>query len=106
MLKNVSRILYTFTKVRGEKVIVGLLNNEPGWIEPLLEVIMQEGLPWEQNYVLLLWLSHLMLSPFDLATISSFELERKEDGEYFPDLPYDLRQARKTGDILVMSKVG
>ena len=57
VLKHVSRILYTFAKVRGEKVIVGLLNNEPRWIEPLLEVVTAErnedDLTWED--VACLW---------------------------------------------------
>lgn len=31
----------------------------------------QVGWGWEERYVALLWLSHLLLAPFDLATISS-----------------------------------
>ena len=30
---------------------------------------------WEQRYIVLLWLSHLLLAPFDLSTISSVDLE-------------------------------
>ncbi|TID25957.1 beta-tubulin cofactor d [Venturia nashicola] len=81
------KILYTFCKVRGEKVIVGFFNNEPRYLEPLLSdfergsdemnVVDAELLPtslsWEGRYILLLWLSHLMLSPFDLATMSSVD---------------------------------
>jgi hypothetical protein len=85
VLQNLSRILYTFCKVRSEKVIVGLLNNEPRWIEPLLAVFNGEHLPWEENYILLLWLSHLMLSPFDLATISSFAAKDDGVGLVLPD---------------------
>ncbi|KAK3688078.1 tubulin folding cofactor D C terminal-domain-containing protein [Podospora appendiculata] len=33
---------------------------------------------WEERYVVLLWLSHLMLAPFDLASISSVEVEDDE----------------------------
>lgn len=38
---------------------------------------------WEERYVALLWLSHLMLAPFDLATMSSVEVgeEEEEDGD-------------------------
>ena len=33
-------------------------------------VVKQENLSWEEKYILLIWLSHLMLIPFDLATAS------------------------------------
>lgn len=77
----ICKILYTFCKVRGEKVIVGFFNNEPQYLEPLLsdfergssEESSPNSLSWEGRYILLLWLSHLMLSPFDLATMSSVD---------------------------------
>ncbi|KAJ9644755.1 hypothetical protein H2199_003719 [Coniosporium tulheliwenetii] len=81
----VSRILYTLCKVRGEKIVTGFLNNEPRYLELILTRFEQginnsqigtvpnenDGMRWEERYVLLLWLSHLMLTPFDLASISS-----------------------------------
>ncbi|KAF1985003.1 hypothetical protein K402DRAFT_395060 [Aulographum hederae CBS 113979] len=75
----ISRVLYVLCKARGERVIVGFFNNEPRWLEPLLSAF-EEGtnprpdggeMPWEERYILLLWLSHLMLAPFDLSSISS-----------------------------------
>jgi len=70
-------ILYTFCKVRGYKVIVGFFNNEPRYIEPILSAVEatldDDGSvkeEWQVSYVLLLWLSHLLLIPFDLASIS------------------------------------
>ena len=33
-----------------------------------------ERLTWEEKYIILLWLSHLLLTPFDLASISSVGL--------------------------------
>ncbi|GAB7361672.1 hypothetical protein MBLNU230_g1722t1 [Neophaeotheca triangularis] len=71
-------ILYTFCKVRGPKVITGFLNNEPQHLEPVLEALegtlcsdgTAEG-DWRVPYILLLWLSHLLLAPFDLSTIST-----------------------------------
>lgn len=83
--RAISKILYMFCKVRGEKIIVGLLNNEPRYLELLLTAV--ERLPlhedddhsltryWEERYVLLLWLSHLLLAPFDLSTISTPQLD-------------------------------
>ena len=74
------RILYTFCKVRGEKIILGLLNNETRYLEPLLLALERASESqtaathtWEERYILLLWLSLQLLAPFDLATISSVE---------------------------------
>jgi tubulin-specific chaperone D len=81
----VGKLLYMLCKVRGEKVIVRLLNNEPKYLEPLTlaaeEVSSVSALDgeedhsivkqWEERFILLLWLSHLILAPFDLATIST-----------------------------------
>jgi hypothetical protein len=80
-------ILNLFCKVRGEKVIKGFLNNEPRYLEPILnefeigrnfqigvdETLPQSIVPWTERYVLLLWLSHLMLAPFPLSSISGLQ---------------------------------
>uniref|UniRef100_L2GBE6 Probable glucan endo-1,3-beta-glucosidase eglC n=1 Tax=Colletotrichum fructicola (strain Nara gc5) TaxID=1213859 RepID=L2GBE6_COLFN len=90
----IAKLLYTFTKIRGEKVVVRFLNAETRYIEPLLSALesaersrlRQASRPslsplspqsntqqwfWEERYLVLLWLSHLLLAPFDLSTISS-----------------------------------
>ncbi|KAK1506761.1 beta-tubulin cofactor d [Colletotrichum tamarilloi] len=99
----IAKIIYTFTKIRGEKVIVRFLNVESRHIEPLLSALeaseraSSTARPalnplsspqsssaaatsssgaiaqwsWEERYLVLLWLSHLLLAPFDLSTISS-----------------------------------
>ncbi|KAF2771416.1 hypothetical protein EJ03DRAFT_308734 [Teratosphaeria nubilosa] len=68
-------LLYVLCKVRGAKVIVGFLNNEPKHLEPILgaleRAVSTDGTAWQVPYVLLLWLSHLLLTPFDLSSISS-----------------------------------
>lgn len=82
----VCKLIYTFCKIRGEKVIVRFLNVETKYLELLLaaledaerhqdsdDVSLQRT--WEERYVVLLWLSHLMFAPFDLSTISSIYME-------------------------------
>lgn len=74
--------------MRGEKVIKGFLNNEPRFLEPVLEEFeaglcsipitedepFSQGIvPWTERHVLLLWLSHLMLAPFPLASMSAMQ---------------------------------
>jgi hypothetical protein len=81
-------ILNVFCKVRGEKVIKGFFNNEPRYLLPILNELetgrnFQSGaddaaqheqlVPWVERYILLLWLSHLMLAPFPLESISGLE---------------------------------
>ncbi|KIW33194.1 uncharacterized protein PV07_00064 [Cladophialophora immunda] len=73
--RAICRLLYSFCKVRGYKVIVRLLNNEPKYLAPMLSAFRawntpSKGMTWEERYVMLLWLSHLMLAPFELATMS------------------------------------
>ncbi|ETS82601.1 hypothetical protein PFICI_04477 [Pestalotiopsis fici W106-1] len=82
----ICRIIYSFCKIRGEKVIVRFLNVETKYLEPLLYAIEDSsrqsdaakgngetvGLwTWHERYVILLWLSQLFFAPFDLSTISS-----------------------------------
>ncbi|KAF7562487.1 hypothetical protein G7046_g1632 [Stylonectria norvegica] len=82
----ICKILYTFCKIRGEKVIVRFLNVEAKYLELLLLAIEEseqpsedgstlKGWTWEERYIVLLWLSHLLLAPFDLSTISSVDLQ-------------------------------
>lgn len=94
-------VIYTFCKIRGEKVIVRFLNVETRYLELLLLAIeeaerrgevgdkakdeqqQQQHAPvswtWHERYVVLLWLSQLLFAPFDLSTISSgdaYDLDR------------------------------
>jgi hypothetical protein len=80
-------ILNVFCKVRGEKVIKGFFNNEPRYLLPILNeletgrnfqsvgdvVLHEQVVPWVERYILLSWLSHLMLAPFPLESISGLE---------------------------------
>ncbi|KAI0855615.1 tubulin folding cofactor D C terminal-domain-containing protein [Xylaria cubensis] len=81
----ICRIIYTFCKVRGEKVIVRFLNVENKYLELLLQAIedserninadpntdLVNPWTWHERYVVLIWLSQLFFAPFDLSTISS-----------------------------------
>ena len=83
-------------------MITRFLNNEPKYLEPMLDAfqmwnqninpeeeskISRYGpMVWEERYIMLLWLSHLMLAPFDLASISSPDLSRG-----YENLPTDMK---------------
>ncbi|PWY95857.1 hypothetical protein BO94DRAFT_482772 [Aspergillus sclerotioniger CBS 115572] len=89
--RAICRLLYTFCKVRGVKVISRFLNNEPKYLDPLLRAFIEwdaiaqdepelgignipPRLVWEERYVMLIWISHLLLAPFDLASMSSDDI--------------------------------
>lgn len=76
-------------------MISRFLNNEPKYLDPLLRAFMEwdtvpqeddpmevalgggdvsRRLVWEERYVMLIWLSHLLLAPFDLVSMSSDDL--------------------------------
>ena len=85
--RAISKILYVFCKVRGTKVISQFLNNEPRYLELMLDAFESWSgkmdpndnnatpkhgfMVWEERFVMLLWLSHLLLAPFDLSSMSS-----------------------------------
>ena len=79
------RILYLLCKVRGEKVISRFLPTDAILTETILtalengtkepeeladEASRSPNLGWEERYIALLWLGHLLYAPFDLATFS------------------------------------
>jgi hypothetical protein len=104
-----SSIIYTLCKVRGAKVIVGFFNNEPRYLDPILtkleDVTTNEGddeLSWKVPYVLLLWLSHLLLTPFDLASISARPAREESQTARMtlhPDLPTVAQRVIQVGAI-------
>ncbi|KAJ6262077.1 hypothetical protein Dda_2881 [Drechslerella dactyloides] len=103
-LTALGQLLYVWMKVRGSKVVLRFLQNDPKWLEPMLGVfedtrnlviqgdksadiledVIEEkfgggskakytdklGIPWHLRYVTLMWISHLLYTPFDLATIA------------------------------------
>ncbi|KAI3331546.1 beta-tubulin cofactor d [Xylariaceae sp. AK1471] len=93
----ICRIIYTFCKIRGEKVIVRFLNVETRYLELLLQAIedsdreidatlkaeLVNSWTWHERYVVLIWLSQLFFAPFDLSTISSGEADEFDQ----PNMP-------------------
>ncbi|KAF1839528.1 hypothetical protein BDW02DRAFT_156304 [Decorospora gaudefroyi] len=101
----ICHILNTFCKVRGEKVIKRFFNNEPRYLEPILRELEATGVakpgddrshpepsswPWIQRYVLLLWLSHLLLAPFPLESMSSLQSSARTSTALGMKLPVEV----------------
>ncbi|KAF8448134.1 armadillo-type protein [Terfezia claveryi] len=84
LAEGVARLLYVLCKVRGIKVVSRFFPNEPHLLQAIitrltfanaageadpLEAAVETS--WELRFIILLWLGHLLLTPFDLSTISS-----------------------------------
>lgn len=113
--RAICRLLYTFCKIRGVKVISRFLNNEPKYLESMLRAFIEwdtiknpnpaqdpaqdfpdlgsQRLQWEERYVMLVWLSHLLLAPFDLSSLSSDDIP----------VPYD--NLEQLGDLSCQTPV-
>lgn len=108
-----SKLLYTFCKVRGEKIIIGFLNNEPRYLELVLTNLenfktlsVDLDTAWEKSYILLLWLAHLMLVPFDLSSISVVAHQPSEFQEHMflqPQVPSIARRVIALGIFYLAS---
>lgn len=86
--RSICKLIYVLCKVRGVKVVSRFFNNEPKYLEPMTRSFVEwnaikpkddgdcstdrfEPMIWEERYVMLLWISHLLLAPFPLDTLSS-----------------------------------
>ena len=74
-LHRIFQIIYCLCKVRGYKRVVRLMPVEVQDVEPTMHILLSQDqndyTTWETRYVLLLWLSMLVMVPFDLTTIDS-----------------------------------
>ena len=84
----------------------GFLNNEPRYLEPILsefeagrnyalevdESLPGSIVPWKERYMLTVWLSHLMLAPFPLASMSGFESSQSISATFGIGLPDEVPQ--------------
>ncbi|KAF8472109.1 hypothetical protein BDZ91DRAFT_677505, partial [Kalaharituber pfeilii] len=83
LVQGIARVLYALCKTRGHKIITRFFPNEPHLLQTLITRLtfapsatpdpLEQAVEtqWELRFVFLLWFSHLLLTPFDLSTISS-----------------------------------
>ena len=71
-------LLSTLCKVRGYKTITRFFDNRPQYLEPMIDAldacIEVENLNQDfidEKYIILLWVWHLMLTPYDIAAITA-----------------------------------
>ena len=66
----------------------GLQHREKTELDP--SIPSHTGLVWQEKYIMLLWLSHLLLTPFDLASIGSLEPYESASSVHDISLPLEL----------------
>lgn len=93
-------------------MISQFLSNEPRYLEPMLDALeswvgtmyssKENATPkhgfmvWEESYIMLLWLSHLLLAPFDLSSMSSDNAGiQLRDSPLYVDLPANIPSIAK-----------
>lgn len=68
-------VVYQLCKTRGYKHVIKLFPHEVADVEPCVQALVCQDPAahesWEMRYILLLWLSILVLIPFDLTTVDS-----------------------------------
>jgi hypothetical protein len=69
-------VLYSFCMVRGSKTLLKFVPHEVADLEPLFSYLVSTDLTdtanWQAHYFLLVWLSVVVLVPFDIETIDSY----------------------------------
>jgi tubulin-specific chaperone D len=75
VMHRTCRVIYTLCKVRGFKTVTRFFPHEVTDLEPCLNLLSNENPAnlelWYTRYVLLLWLSILVMVPFGLETVDS-----------------------------------
>ena len=75
VLPHACRIFYTLCKVRGFKTIVKFVPHEVADLEPLVHLLAKYDVTdhdaWQIAYALMVWLSMVVMVPFDLSIIDS-----------------------------------
>ncbi|XP_019853730.1 PREDICTED: tubulin-specific chaperone D-like isoform X2 [Amphimedon queenslandica] len=71
LMHQAFKYLYLFSKLRGPKIIVRWFTHEVSDLDLVLALLQKQDrddyLTWETRYMLLLWLSIIVLIPFDLS---------------------------------------
>ena len=85
LLPHTCKVMYTLCKVRGYKTIVKFVPHEVADLEPLVALLgsldAADGANWQVTYALMVWLSMVVMVPFDLAIIDSSSAVAAADGE-------------------------
>ena len=84
VLPHSCRVMYTLGKVRGYKTIVKFCPHEVADLEPLVHLLAkypaEDCDSWQIAYALMVWLSMVVMVPFDLTIIDSSSTDGAAEG--------------------------
>ena len=96
-LPHACRVMYTLCKVRGDKTIVKFVPHEVADLEPLVQLLASvepaDHASWQVAYSLMVWLSMVVMVPFDLSIIDSSTAGADADGAEPPTAPSRRRRS-------------
>ncbi|KAL0480492.1 tubulin-specific chaperone D [Acrasis kona] len=77
------KVLYTITRVRGAKTILKHFPHEIYELEPLFSIYLSipETEEWETRYIVLLWLSLIIMNPFDISIVDSSSIQKTDQNK-------------------------
>ena len=79
-ISQLFEIVNWLCKVRGYKTVIKFFPHEVADMEPVVELLhFQSTEDWWIPYVLILWLSIIVLVPFDIETIDSLKGENTQE---------------------------
>ncbi|ODV95428.1 hypothetical protein PACTADRAFT_50150 [Pachysolen tannophilus NRRL Y-2460] len=70
LIQIIGEIFYAFTKIRGTKTISNCLSSDIYTITPIIGRLNEKETTWQERFLLILWLSVLILSPWKLSMVS------------------------------------
>lgn len=90
-INQLAMIVYILTKVRGTKNVRKYLGHDVADLEPIIFFLLssEEKVPWETKFFLLVWLSVVLMIPFDLKRFD-FEIVRVYYMGHFSEQQFDL----------------
>jgi hypothetical protein len=98
-----TRVLYTLCKIRGAKVVSRFFSSRVTLLGEVVEMLVNSGeRSWQTRYVLLLWLSILVLAPFSLDKFDAGFEEKLYDNAYHY---LDVSGKERDGAALVMARL-
>ncbi|KAA8916148.1 hypothetical protein TRICI_001697 [Trichomonascus ciferrii] len=98
-----TRVLYTLCKIRGAKVVSRFFSSRVTLLGEVVEMLVNSGgRSWQTRYVLLLWLSILVLAPFSLDKFDAGFEEKLYDTVY---QYLDVSGKERDGAALVMARL-
>ncbi len=107
-LQALMGFVYTLCRLRGHKTVTRFFPHEAGDLEPVLYTLKAQDRGdhrrWQTRYGLLLWLSMLVLVPFDICSIDSGLADQTQQQQHQQHHQQQQSQATLVGTLCELAK--